>query len=159
MAYALQPLLNIRVMREDRATGELTAARRAVRTAEEAVESRKRELDAFEQTKEERRDRIYAAIIGRPVNREQIDLATEGVARIDEEGALRLDNVRRAEGELKQREAEVAVARAAFVAASKNRIKIDEHRTEWQREENEEQERRAEGELEDFTGRKHELDD
>lgn len=159
MAYALQPLLKIRVMREDRASGELTAARRAVRDAEASVEARKSELAAYEQTKEERRDRIYATIIGRAVSRDQIDLAQEGVARIDEEGALRLDNVRQAEGELKKREEAAEAAKAVFIAASKNRTKIDEHRAIWVAEETKASEYRAEGELEDFTGRKQNLDD
>ena len=159
MAYALQSLLDIRLMREDRASGELTAARQAVRTAEEALESRRRELEEFSRTKNERRDRIYAAIMGRTVSREQIDLAQEGVARIDEEGALRTDNVQRAESELKTREEQAETARMAFIAASKNRMKIDEHRAVWLAEEAREQERRVEGELEDFTGRKQDLDD
>lgn len=159
MAYLLQPLLNIRIMREDRASGELIAAKRAVRTAEDAVEDRKRELSEFERTKEERRDRIYAAIIGRPVSREQIDLAQEGVARIDEEGALRLDNVHQAESELRKREAAAEQARAAFVIATKNRMKLDEHRDAWIEEEEKAAEARTEGELEDFTGRKQDLDD
>jgi hypothetical protein len=145
-------------MREDRASGELTAARQAVRTAAEALESRRRELEEFSRTKDERRDRIYATIMGRPVSREQIDLAQEGVARIDEEGALRADNVLRAQSELKTREAEAETAREAFIAASKNRMKIDEHRAVWVAEEAREQENRAEGELEDFTGRKQDLD-
>lgn len=159
MAYILQPLLSIRVMREDRASGELTAAKQAVRKAEESVASRKRELADFERTKEERRDRIYDAIMGHSVSREQIDLANEGVARIDEEGALKLDNVRRAESELAQREAAADEAHAVFVAASKNRMKIDEHKAIWLEADAKEQEFRAEGELEDFTGRKQNLDD
>lgn len=159
MAYVLQPLLNIRLMREDRASGELTAARRAVRTAEESLEDRKRELADFERTKEERRDRIYDAIMGRPVNRDQIDIAQEGVARIDEEGAIRLDNVHQAENELKTRQAAADTARTAFIVASKNRTKLDEHKAEWAFEEAREAEFRAEGELEDFAGRKQNIDD
>ena len=159
MAYTLQPLLNIRIMREDKATGELTAAKRAVRTAEVALEDRKRELSEFESTKEERRDRIYDAIIGITVSRDQIDMAQEGVARIDEEGALRLDNVHQAEGELKKRQSEAEAARAAFILASKSRAKIDEHKAEWAADEAKAAEARVEGELEDFTGRKQDLDD
>ena len=40
MSYLLQPLLNIRAMREDRAAGELTAARQAVRDAEAVLAER-----------------------------------------------------------------------------------------------------------------------
>ena len=145
MAYALQPLLRIRMMREDRASGELVAAKRALASAEESLAARRRDLAAYEETREERRDRIYAAIMGRAVSREQLDLANEGVARIDEEGVLKADNVKRAE------------ARANLNLATKNRMKINEHKSVWLAEEAREQEARAEGELEDFTVRKDEI--
>ncbi len=157
MAYTLQPLLKIRVMREDRATGELTAARQAVAAAETALEARERELEEYEETKEERRDRIYAAIMGQPVSRERIYLANEGVARIDEEGVLKADNVVRAKDELKKREEAAEVARVNLNTATKNRMKIDEHKAVWLAEAAAEQEHRAEGELEDFVVRKPEI--
>ncbi|MBR6021440.1 MAG: YscO family type III secretion system apparatus protein [Kiritimatiellae bacterium] len=157
MPYTLQPLLRIRVTREDRARGELTAARRAVAEAEEALAARQRELAEWEQTKDARRDRIYDAIIGRPVSRDQIDLATEGVARIDEEGALKADNVKRAEAERKTREEAAETARSNLTVAMKNRMKIDEHRSVWLADEARADEARAEGELEDFVVRKEEI--
>ena len=152
MSYFLQPLLRIRVMREDRAAGELTVARRAVAEAERKLEERKNELAEYE-----RRERIYDAIIGRPVSRDRIDIANEGVARIDEEGVLKADNVTRAEGELKDREAAAESARVNFAVAMKNRMKIEEHKSVWMEDESDEQERRAEGELEDFIVRKPEI--
>ena len=157
MGYFLQPLLRIRTMREDRASGELVAAKRDLALAEEALAARQRDLADWEATKEERRDRIYATVIGRTVSREQIDLANEGVARIDEEGVLKADNVKRAEQERKQREEAAEVARQNLNLATKNRMKIDEHKAVWLREEALEQEARAEGELEDFTVRKEEI--
>ena len=156
MGYALQSLLRIRLMREDRASSELTAARQAVARAQDALDARKRELADYNKTREERRDRIYASVMGRPVTREQIDLAQEGVARIDEEGALKADNVARAESDLHTREKAVEVAHSNFVVASKNRMKIDEHKADWLIRDAKEQDARAEGELEDFTGRKQE---
>ena len=103
MAYILQPLLKIRLMREDRASGELTAARQAREAAEEVLEARRQDLVRYEETREERRDRIYDAIIGQTVSRDRLDLAAEGVARIDEEGALKADNVKRAEADVRTR--------------------------------------------------------
>ncbi|MBO6167029.1 MAG: YscO family type III secretion system apparatus protein [Kiritimatiellae bacterium] len=158
MSYLLQPLLKIRAMREDRAAGELTVARRAVSVAEEAVEERKKDLEEFERTKEERRDRIYDAIIGKSITFDQLSLAQEGVARIDQEGVLKLDNVRQAERELQEKENAAEAARNVFVTATKNRMKIDEHKAVWVQEEAKAEESRAEGELEDFTGRKQDLD-
>lgn len=145
-------------MREDRASGELTAARQAVATAQDSLTARRDELDLFNRTREERRDRIYATVIGRTVTREQLDLAQEGVARIDEEGALKADNVVRAEADLRKCEEAADLAHASFIAATKNRMKIDEHKSDWMRRYAKEQEARSEGELEDFTGRKQDLD-
>lgn len=159
MPYALQSLLRIRALREERAGGELTLARQAVAAARDALDARRRDLADYESTKEERRDRIYDTVMGRPVSRDQIDLAREGVSRIDEEGVLKADNVKRAEGDLRNRETEAETAKAVFIAATRNRMKIDEHRAAWLVAEAAELERRAEGELEDFTGRKQDLDD
>ena len=144
-------------MREDRATGELTAARQALAAAEEALAARRRELADYEATREERRDRIYATVMGRAVSREQLDMATEGVARIDEEGALKMDNVARAETMRQTREEAADAARVNLNIAIKNRMKIDEHRAVWVADETKAQEARAEGELEDFTVRKEEI--
>lgn len=144
-------------MREDRATGELSAARRDLAAAEAALEARRRDLAVYEETKEARRDRIYDAIMGRAVSREQIDLANAGVARIDEEGALKVDNVARAESERKKREEAADAARRNLALATKNRMKIDEHKNIWIAADAAEQEHRAEGELEDFVVRKLEI--
>lgn len=157
MGYLLQPLLRIRTMREDRASGELVAAKRDLAAAEAALAARKRDLADWEATKDERRDRIYAAVMGRTVSREQLDLANEGVARIDEEGALKADNVKRAEAERRTREAAADAARQNLNLATKNRMKIDEHKAVWRAADAKAQEARAEGELEDFTVRKEEI--
>ena len=157
MPYTLQPLLRIRTMREDRASGELVAAKRNLAQAEEALAARQHDLEEWEKTKEERRDRIYDAIIGREVSRDQIDMANEGVARIDEEGVLKADNVKRAEGEVREKKSVADAARANLNLAIKNRMKIDEHKSVWLAEEAKEQEARAEGELEDFIVRKEEI--
>ena len=154
MPYALQPMLRIRVRREDRAATELVAARTAEREAERALEARKEELAEYERTKEERRDRVYDAVMGRPCSMDDLDKAREGVARIDEEGVLKADNVVRAEGVLHEKEEASAAAQSALNLAIKNRMKIEEHRSAWVEEERKEQDRREDFELEDSTGRK-----
>ena len=154
MPYALQPMLRIRVRREDRAATELVAARVAERAAAKTLEERKEELAEYERTKEERRDRVYDAVMGRPCSMEELDRAREGVSRIDEEGVLKADNVARAEGVLHEKEEATATAQSSLILATKNRMKIEEHRDAWVKEDLLDQERHAEFELEDFTGRK-----
>jgi len=155
MPYALQSMLKIRTMREDRASAELSAARQAVRQAAQMVLERQAELAEFEKTKDERRDKIYAAILGHSITRDECDLALEAVARIDEEGILKADNVKLAQAELKKKEDAAEDARTTFVKASKERMKISEHKAMWIAEEAKEQEHRQEFELEDFTGKKN----
>jgi hypothetical protein len=154
MAYALESLMKIRVRREDAARGELTAARLKVAEAKKDLEARRNDLSEYERTKEDRRDRIYAAIIGRAVSADDLALAREGVSRIDDEGNLKADNVLRAEGVLKDRQQEAETAREGLVQATKNRMKIDAHRESHLSEEAAWAERRQEIELEDFTGKK-----
>ena len=154
MAYALESLIKIRVRREDAAGGELTAARLKVAEAKKDLDARRNDLSEYERTKEERRDRIYAAIIGRTVTADDLALAREGVSRIDDEGNLKAVNVLRAEGVLKDRQQEAETAREGLVQATKNRMKIDAHRESHLSEEAAWAERRQEIELEDFTGKK-----
>ena len=154
MAYALQSMLRIRAMREDRAATELTAARREVSRAQERLSQRKRDLEEYEATKEARRDRIFESVVGRAVSMEALDFAREGIARIDEEGILKADNVVQAEADLRKCKDNAETSRQAFVSASKNCMKITEHRSIWEAEEAAEAERRSEMELEDFTGKK-----
>ena len=154
MSYLLQPMIRIRQRREDAAGAALVAARVEERAAAKTLEERREELAEYERTKEERRDRVYDAVMGRPCSMDDLDKAREGVARIDEEGVLKADNVARAEGVLHEKEEASAVAQSALNLAIKERMKIEEHRQQWVEEDRKEQERLAEFELEDFTGRK-----
>ncbi len=154
MGYALEQLLTIRGRREDRARGELQTARQAVSQAETALRDQQEALRQYEETKEERRDRIFAAILGRAISMDDLERAREGVARIDEEGILKANNVVRAEEEVEQRKKEVETAKTAYIASSKDRMKISEHKEDWKRVQLQEEEFRQDIELEDFTGKK-----
>ena len=154
MAYELQSMLRIRTMREDRAATGLAAARREVARAQAALAMRRSDLADFESAKEARRDRIFEAVMGRAVSMDDLDLARSGVSRIDEEGILKADNVVQAEAELRKCRDNAEASRRAFVSASRERMKIAEHRAIWEAEAAAEAEFRQESELEDFTGKK-----
>ena len=162
MAYALQSMLKIRAMREDRAQTELSLARVARAKQERVVEEKHRVRMAFESTKEERRDKLYEAIIGRTVRQDKRDQVRSAVSDIDEESLLLQEDENSAREELKRRDGEVEAARQGYVLAVKNLTKIEEHRRAWAEEDCRMQELQADAELEDFTGRKNtddELDD
>ena len=154
MAYQLESMLRIRKMREDRASEALIAASHAQELASERLLACERKRDGWERTKDARRDRVYAAIMGVPVKRADIDLAKESVSRIDEEGALLHDGVVRAQAELDSRRRESEKARERHVVAMRNREKIEQHRSLWEVEDQREREFAAEAELEEFAGRR-----
>jgi len=159
MAYALNSMLKIRAMREDRAATELTGARRARTAAEEVRDERRKTLDDFNETKEERRDTVYDAVIGRVVTMDDLDRARAAVTKIDEEGMLLEEAERKAEEDLEKKEELAESAHVRFVAASKKKAKIDQHKLAWEEEDRLQQERAADAEMEEFTGRKMIADD
>ena len=159
MAYALESMLRIRVMREDRAGKELVAARHAREVAQAELDARKRKLAEYAETREERRDRVFETILRRPVSRDEIDRVRTAISQIDEEGVLLTDGVRRAEADLETKEQETDKAHGRFVAAVKERAKVSQHREIWMEEDRRMQELRADAEMEEFTGRKMTDDD
>ena len=159
MAYALESMLRIRVMREDRAGKDLVTARHAREMAQVELEMRKRRLSDYDQTKEERRDKVFETIMMRPVPRDEIDRVRSAISQIDEEGVLLTDGVHRAEADLEAKEQEADKAHGRFVVAVKERVKVSQHKEIWAEEDRRMQELRADAEMEEFTGRKMTDDD
>lgn len=159
MSYALESMLKIRAMREDRAGTELTGARRARTAAERVLEEKAEQRTAFEVHKEERRDKVFDAVMGRVVSMEDLDRARVAVSKIDEEGVLLEEAERQAQMALRKKEEEAELARVRFVSATKEKAKIDQHKLAWEEEDRKIQEMRADAEMEEFTGRKMISDD
>ena len=159
MAYALQPMLRIRGMREDRAQTELAAARRVRLQAEQLLKQKQEARSQFEATKEERRDRIFNQVIGKVVTRQDLNDIRGEVTKIDEQAVLLEQDERKAEDHLQKKDEEVEAARLAHVMAAKDLMKITEHRKAWEEEDRKMLEMLADAEMEEFTGRKLLSDD
>jgi len=159
MSYALQSMLRIRVMREDRAAAELTGARRARAAAEAERDERRKARAAFDESKEERRDRVYDAVMGRVVKTDELDRARAAVTRIDEESFLLAEAERQAQDDLAKRSDEESASRVRYVAASRKKAKIEQHRLAWMEEDRRIQEQAEDAEMEEFTGRRMTADD
>ena len=151
MAYALQSMLKIRVMREDRAQADLIAAKAVRAKAELELRDRTEAREKYEETKEERRDRVYDAVIGRKVKMDELDRAREAVTRIDEEGVLLVEAERKAEEVLKEKDDAAESARAGLALATKNKMKIEQHREIWEEEDRRQREKQADAELDEFA--------
>lgn len=154
MAYPLQSMLRIREMREDRAATDLTRARMARAEAERVRDEKHESRMKFEDTREERRDRIFATVIGRPVSLDELNQTRQAVQSIDEEAMLLLEAERKAENTLQEKTNEAEGARVRYVVAGINKEKIELHKDVWSEEERVERERAEDLEMEEFTGRK-----
>ena len=159
MAYVLESMLRIREMREDRAGKELVAARHARDTAVAERTACRERVQQYAQTKEERRDSVFATILNRPVPRSEIDLVNQAIASIDEEGVLLNDALHRAEAAVEERNAEAEKAHGRYVVSVKEHAKVTQHKAIWEEAERREQEQRADAEMEEFTGRRLTDDD
>lgn len=154
MAYKLQPMLKIRDMREDRAQTALASARRARVKAELVLEEKAEKRKKYEETKEERRDKIFDTIIGKVVSMDKINDVRCAVTRIDEEGVLLEQDERKAADVVEEKTKEAEAAHGQYVAAAKDLAKIQEHRKAWEEEDRKMQEMLADAEMEEFSGRK-----
>lgn len=158
MSYPLQSMLKIRAMREDRAATDLTRARRARADAERVLRERTDVRVQYEKTKEDRRDSVYATVIGRKVRIDTLDEVRDAVNRIDEEGVLLEEAERKAVIVLEEKSKVATAAQVRYLAAEKNKQKIEMHREAWLEEDLKECERISDAELEEFAGRRQQED-
>ena len=151
MAYALQSMLKIREMREDRAQAELVGAKAVRAQAEqELLKCSDRRLQ-YDAEKEARRDRVYEAVIGRTVKMDDLDRARDAVTQIDEEGVLLMRAEHQAEDVFKQKDAAAEKARVLLAAATRNKEKITLHRQVWEEEDRRQREMLADAEMDEFA--------
>ena len=159
MAYALESMLTIRTMREDRAATDLAGARRAKSVAERVVEEKAAARATFESTRDARRDRLYETVMGRAVSMDDLDRIRDAVTSIDEEGVLLEAAENQAKAELEKRDQTARAAKVRLTVAAKNKAKIQQHRLAWEEEDRRTQELLADAEMEEFTGRRMVSDD
>ena len=159
MPYALESMLRIREMREDRAGKDLVAARHARDVAQTELNNCQARLQKYSQTKEERRDKVFATILNRAVPRSEIDDVNSAIASIDEEGVLLTNGVSLAEANLQDKTKEADKAHGRYIVSVREHTKVTQHKAIWLEEERKLQEMAADAEMEEFTGRKMTDDD
>jgi len=157
--YALQDMIRIRTMREDKAGKELVVTRHAKDKAEQTLVERQKTLEDFRRVKPERRERLYATVMRKLVKREQLDILKEQLAALDEEEMLLDEAAKQAEIELNEKTTAAEKARLFFVEQSKNLMKIKSHKEAWEIEDRKEQERIEDAEMDEFTGKRVSSDD
>ncbi len=154
MAYVLQDLLKIRMMREQWAKDELIKAQNVLEEAIKKVEKKKKELEDFRIWRKEEEERLYAEIMLKHVKRTDIDGLKINIANLEKKELEHVQAVDDAEQEREKAKEALAEARSLYNLALVNVQKLEEHKETWMAEWSKEQELLVEKEMEDFKSLK-----
>ena len=148
--YPLESLLSVRKYREEEAARSVKSAESDVKAAQEAVDARQSELQAFRLWRADEEERRYAAIMGKPCTIKTIDDLKAGLSQLAAQEIVREEAVDKAKKAHLQAQNQLEGARAAAKKAQKETAKIQAHKEIWAEEDKKETERQEDLELEEF---------
>jgi hypothetical protein len=154
MAYPLQRLLQVRMLREQSAACEVLAAQRRLEKARAALRAAEKALADFLVWRAAEEERLFARIRKKEIAYRRLEdhLLDISLLRAREAGFhLRIQEAQKV---CREREDELGRARKAHQAAIQAEHKIEEHRKIWQSDEVVRQAAEEDREMEEFTGRK-----
>lgn len=154
MKYVLQPLMVVRVFREDAAANAMVAQRRRVAEAEADLVRRRKELADYTDWRIVREEELWQTVIGKEVlNKDlddlKLDLQIVWAGQVERQEAVFLG-----EKTLEDERARLVETIDAHRKAMRSREKLDIHKEMWRTTVLKEAEYAAELELEDFKVRK-----
>jgi len=154
MKYILQPLLRVRLYREDQAANAMIQQRRRVAAAEAELERRRKDLADYEVWRVRREEEIWQSVIGKEVLNKDLDDLKLDLQIVWAGQVERQEAVFAGEKSLEEERAKLMDAIVAHQKAMRSREKLDIHKEMWRSSVLKEQEYAAELELEDFKVRK-----
>ena len=149
--YALKDLLRVRHLREQMASDNVVKAKVKVLDAQKEVEKAEKELKEYIEWEKKEEERLFKQVIKKKVKRMNITELRQEVARIRNKIADYEKAVEDAKEALRKREEELVAARAYHFEMLKNVEKLEDHKSNWVKEESKEQERLADIELEEVA--------
>lgn len=154
MAYVLQDLLKIRLMREEWAKDHLIKAQNILEAAIKKVEQKKQELKDFREWRIKEEKRLYAEVMHKQVKKIDIDGLKINIANLEKRELEHVLAIEDAEKEREKAKEALAEARKLYNLALVNVQKLEEHKETWMAEWSKEQELLVEKEMEDFKALK-----
>ncbi|MBR4902185.1 MAG: YscO family type III secretion system apparatus protein [Victivallales bacterium] len=148
--YVLDKLLDIRKKRVDELTQQLAKARSDVQLAEEECKKTKQELDAFMEEMPQRQARLYATVMNVVVKREQLDKLKEALADLERQKLVLAEKLEQARLQLDEARRTLEQTQKNLLLATKNTMKLDNHKDAWLQEEKRIETENEEKELEDL---------
>lgn len=151
--YILQDLLNVRLMREEKAAEAWANQKEVVAAVEKELELQRRKLEDYKKWRVQRENELFEEIINQTIHSKDLeDLRFRIQCLRDDQGKLEsqvLETVKR----LEQERQTLAETKQHYFEAFQQREKIEEHKTAWTMEAARESEFREEKEIEDFRTR------
>jgi len=152
MRYPLKPLLDVRILREENASAELTAAKRRVTEALQAVEDRKRELVEYVEWRKVEEVRLFDEIKNHEVDSQGLEDHRTMVRNLRTKDAEYEKRVSEAEQDVVKARKAVEKSEKAYRLAVKEKQKIEAHRDLWTEDERKREALAEDAEMEEFTG-------
>lgn len=155
-SYPLATLVAIRERREQDAALELSRREQVLANAEEALRRCQEALDSFRQWRPAEEDRRWKHFLAKASQRKDLDVFRESLADLEREELLLEQKVDDAGKSVEAVRSDRDEAARRHIELARQLEKLNEHRKEWTRESEREEQRSDEMVLEDFHRRREE---
>jgi hypothetical protein len=155
-SYPLATLVAIRERREQDAALELSRREQMLIKAEEALRRCQEALDSFRQWRPAEEDRRWKHFLAKASQRKDLDVFRESLADLEREELLLEQKVDDAGKSVEAARSDRDEAARRHIEFARQLEKLNEHRKEWTRESEREEQRSDEKVLEDFHRRREE---
>jgi hypothetical protein len=155
-SYPLATLVTIRERREQDAALELSRREQVLAKAEEALRRCQEALDSFRQWRPAEEDRRWKHFLAKASQRKDLDVFRESLADLEREELLLEQKVDDAGKSVEAARSDRDEAARRHIELARQLEKLNEHRKEWTRESEREEQRSDEKVLEDFHRRREE---
>lgn len=155
-SYPLATLVAIRERREQDAALELSRREQVLTNAEEALRRCQEALDSFRQWRPAEEDRRWKHFLAKASQRKDLDVFRESLADLEREELLLEQKVDDAGKSVEAARSDRDEAARRHIELARQLEKLNEHRKEWTRESEREEQRSDEKVLEDFHRRREE---
>jgi type III secretion protein O len=154
--YPLATLVAIRERREQDAALELSRREQVLAKAEEALRRCQEALDSFRQWRPAEEDRRWKHFLAKASQKKDLDVFRESLADLEREELLLEQKVDDAGKSVEAARSDRDEAARRHIELARQLEKLNEHRKEWTRESEREEQRSDEKVLEDFHRRREE---
>lgn len=155
--YVLEDLLQVRRLREEAAARQVAQRKANIERLSGRVTQLQTDLAEYRNWKAAREEELFAEVKKRAIHRKDLDKFHSRVQKLREKEREYEANIVDAENQLRAEQEALVEDRAQYLAAHRNRDKLDEHKRGWLANARKLVEIAEEKEVEDFRNRQLDL--